>query len=501
MVSAPSPRTIRFLPRRRLHPSSDLLAALICAFALLCFLATSTAVWHWFVFPVYFCGVLVTRDAVDWLRGRLPVFDPVGLFGCFGVHFFFLAYLLHPYVDFYWHYPFPPNDWRPWLGYSATLNLVGLILYRLILRRSPKWTPRTQWILHRPRFLAATVVTLTASFMMQIYFYRQFGGILGAIYAREDPSRAGDPFRGLGWAMTIAESFPIIAVMAALVLTRKSRFWSSRLSLPALLLGSLLLCFFFGGLRGSRSTIFLVLFWTVVLFHFLVRPLRRVYLLVAPLILFFFMFGYIYYKHGGVEGALHFGDPEIIDEIEDHIGFGNTDDFIVLHDFARADAQALVLYLVTTDNEYRYALGRTYLSALTSIVPRVIWPSRPEDSNREKVELLYGSGPGPDRVVSWVFGLAGEAIFNFGPVAAPLTFVLFATAVLAASRTARLFQGDDARVLLWPLLLYACFALPLAEARLILFLFVKSGLIPLLVVYAGSRRVVRSQPGRFGAPA
>ena len=42
---------------------------------------TDNHLLHWFVTPVYFCGVLISVDAVHWFRGKMDTFDPRGVGG------------------------------------------------------------------------------------------------------------------------------------------------------------------------------------------------------------------------------------------------------------------------------------------------------------------------------------------------------------------------------------------------------------------------------------
>ena len=70
-------------------------------FIALGFAAFSPQCAHWFLIPLVFCGTLTSMDALEWLRGRLDLMDPIGLMGVVGFHFFFLAPLLHVAWD-YW---------------------------------------------------------------------------------------------------------------------------------------------------------------------------------------------------------------------------------------------------------------------------------------------------------------------------------------------------------------------------------------------------------------
>src|SRR5690606_3976720 len=95
------PSVNRWLNLTRVHADSLLFSAGFCTLALLLFLAGSDEFLHWFILPVWACGVLVGTDAFDWARGRVAMFDPVGVIGVLGMHFFFLAPLMHVSWD-YW---------------------------------------------------------------------------------------------------------------------------------------------------------------------------------------------------------------------------------------------------------------------------------------------------------------------------------------------------------------------------------------------------------------
>jgi hypothetical protein len=178
------------------------------------FILLSDRFLHWFLIPVLVGGVCVGTDAVNWLRGRLHTFDPVGIIGLFGVHFFFLAPLLNVLWE-YWSIlgVTHPPDWRPWLGGMAALNLAGLLIYRVVSRiaGTGQSTQRAVWHLDHRRFALVLGFALIVTGSLQILFFRERGGITGYIAAYEE---AGDEaFRGLGWLMMLTESFPILALM------------------------------------------------------------------------------------------------------------------------------------------------------------------------------------------------------------------------------------------------------------------------------------------------
>ena len=86
---------LRFTPSTSFDLITTCLSWLLCLIVAMAFLGISNECWHWFVIPTFLCGVLMAHDAVNWCRGRLDPYDPVGLLGMFGIHFFFLAPFLH----------------------------------------------------------------------------------------------------------------------------------------------------------------------------------------------------------------------------------------------------------------------------------------------------------------------------------------------------------------------------------------------------------------------
>ncbi len=151
-VPAGSPLSLK---ATRFDAVTTVAAWLICIVGLAACVVSSRAVGHWFIIPVFFCGIIVAHDMVDWFRGRFDVFDPMGLFGVFGFFFFFLNPMLHVVWDIWIVEPrIRPDDMRPWLGWMACLNFLGLLIYRYL--RDPlagRVKPnRKAWIVEPGRF-------------------------------------------------------------------------------------------------------------------------------------------------------------------------------------------------------------------------------------------------------------------------------------------------------------------------------------------------------------
>lgn len=450
------------------------------------FLLSSDQINHWFLIPISICGVLMGTDAIDWFRGHLDLYDPVGLLGIFGVHFFFLAPLLHVKWDFWTGVGFPPPDWRDWLGYMGVLNVVGLICYRICRQTftTRASSCRVFWEIDKTRFFIFVPLCLAASAAMQVWVYSRLGGIAGYMQSRLDNPSA---FEGMGWVFMISESVPILAAFLIVVHLQWRKISWSRTALA--LLALFILQMVFGGLRGSRSETVLLFFWVVGSIHFFIRPVPRKLVLCGCMFLVTFMYLYGFYKAVGMDAIQAFSASEEREQLTQKTG--RTSEALVLGDFARADMQAFILYrLINHEDNFTYAKGRTYLGALSLFVPRWILPDRPEGKLKEGTEIQIGTGgyvPG-EMWSSKVYGLAGESMLNFSPLSVPFVYALFGLLVgRFRNGAASLFPGD-ARLLLVPFAVYMCLAALAGDSDNVTFGLVKNGFLPFLVVLVCSIR-------------
>jgi hypothetical protein len=476
---------------------------LLCALTACGFLLASEQTAHWFLIPVLFCGVLIGCDAVDWFRGRLNLFDPAGIIGMLGVHFFFLAPLLHVTWNSWIRYIEPPPDWRDWLGGMAILNATGLVLYRFVRRRAATWgrctTKETFWQLNRKRFLCGAGCGLMLSGALQIWVYAQHGGIAGYIatfsQTLDDPELSSG-LKGMGWIFTLSESFPILATICFAVSAGRSR-TMTWLVIILVLFGFFVLQMLFGGLRGSRSNTIWALFWAAGIIHFWIRPLNRTFVFVGICFLVAFMYLYGFYKALGKDTWTSFQAGAIPSEVS--IKEGRTFDVLLLGDLGRADIQAFLLYRLSMRyREYQYAWGRTYLGSAAILIPRVFWPSRPPTKIKEGTEAQFGVGSWDEDKwsSSLVYGLAGETMLNFGPIAVPFAYLIFGVIVGRLQHFFSKLRRWDTRLLIYPFLVSLCFSFLQSDSDNLLFNLIKGGLVPTFVVWAGSCVLVDSKAQR-----
>lgn len=481
------------LPLKAVDKATDIdsliISSVICIVTALGFICYSDQFLHWFLIPVTLSGIIIGIDAVDWFRGRMNLFDPVGILGLLGVHFFFLAPLLHVAWDSWMDYLTNiPEDWRTWLGAMAGLNLLGILIYRLF--RSPGSIPasyplkQTIWQLNQRRFPIVLGFALALSAILQIRVYQHFGGILGYITTATDPTTAGEAGRGMGPLFMISESFPMLAMIGFVVYAQRHKKWQSWTALSIAMLIFLVLLLFFGGLKGSRSTTIWALFWAIGMIHLWVRPITKQVIALGLVFLVSFMYIYGFYKSGGLEGiksALESSQSRV--ELAERSG--RTWDVLLLQDLGRSDIQAYIIYrLMQPENDYDYGWGRTYYAALSIMIPSALWSDKPLPKLKEGTEIIYG----PDSYVpgvwssSKVYGLAGEAMLNFGPIAAPIAFVILGILVGRVRYSLLTLDTSDIRILLIPFLVNFCFVVLTSDLDNDIFFLFSKGFSPFLLI-------------------
>ena len=472
---------------------SHLLAFIICSLTALGFLLVFEPMRHWFIIPVTVCGILIGADAIDWFR-HLDPFDPVGILGLLGIHFFFLAPLLHVRNDQWMYEITPPPDWRPWLGTMACFNALGLLAYLLARESLPRGERQSasvaphgeSWHLNKSWFYLVLGLGLLVSAAAQLWIYASFGGILNYIETSLDYSQRHS-FLGMGWIFMIAECFPILAMMTFAVFARGRKSATSATMLVLALLTFIVVQMLFGGLRGSRSNIVWGLFWAVGIIHFWLRPISRSTLVIGGLFLVLFMYLYGLYKGAGLDALETFDDTEAQSELAQstHRTFETT----LLGDLGRSDVQAFLLYrMLRPDSDFDYGWGRTYLGTATLLIPRFLWPNRPPDKRLEGTEALFGRGSHQpfDEETSRVFGVAGEAMLNFGPAGVPFAFAGFGFLVGGIRRFIRSLGPDDPRRLAVPMLIILAFSALVNDSDILLFFLFKEGLPPVLAIWVCS---------------
>ncbi|GAB3141673.1 hypothetical protein GCM10027290_14800 [Micromonospora sonneratiae] len=376
---------------------------------------------HWFLIPVTICGVLITVDAVEWLRRRTDIFDPKSMLGLLGVHFFYTAPILNVMLDAWPRYLATSSDWRRALGIMALLNVVGLGIYRLFLDSRPG--ARRHLLRHRRelaerRFIRIGMLATGIGVLAFLLEFVMFGGLSGFISVMTGDRSA---LAGMGWLLIAAETFPLMAFMVAVVRWRDRL--AQRKSYALLLLLALAIAqFFVGGLRGSRTNTMWPVLLGLILVHLMLFRISRKSLVVCLLVFGVFTYLYGLYKSAGLEVLDIARGTRTIEQISTETGRDLPT--LLLQDIGRADIQALVLERQSQGyGELGY--GVTYVGGASVLVPRVLLPERPSDKVSIGTDLTVGAGAYDSGLRSAVvYGMAGEATLNFGPAGAVASFVL-----------------------------------------------------------------------------
>ncbi len=464
-----------------------LLACYICLLLVLGFTAISDQMLHWFIVPVLFCGCITGVDAIDWLRGKVDTFDIVGILGLYGWYFFFLAPLLHIYwacwtidTDTTW-----PTDWRPWLGWMAALNALGLIVYRASYKAMAKPMQKSAtklWKLNLTSYWRFIFIAMLITVLVQIQVYKDSGGIQAYIANATYLRMLGDRGQGMGWIFMISESFPVLAIFAYAVYARshnRGRSWAIIIFVIIVFFGLRIL---FGGLRGSRSNTVWALFWAMGVIHFWVRPVPRKLIFIGTCYLIVFMYFYGFFKGVGLDAVQALSSSESRVALEESTGrnLKNT----LLGDLGRSDIQSFLLYRITSPtSDYTYAMGRTYLSAVSILIPRSMMERQP-GKEKEGTDAQYGMGSYiPIRQQSSkVYGLAGEAMLNFGPVGVPFAFLMWGFLVRYIRGFVASLDPSDPRLLIAPLLINLGIIVLTSDLDNDIFDLIKNGFLPVLVL-------------------
>lgn len=491
MTSASRP--LQLESRRRPRPGGGARGYLIYAFVFATTLAllplTEPDLFHWFMFPVVMCGVLLSKDAADWLSGRKDPFDPKAILGILGIHLFVLAPIFIVMFDHEYDAISRDFDWRPWLGAMAWLNLLGLICYqvcstamsRVRRRRRPK-----RWQIDDTRLYSVLVPALAISALAQMYLWVRFGGVSGQIESYRGESAATGRFK----FQLFANAFPILLLIALTTLrSRYDRLKGNYSVAFVILIAVFVLYFILDGLRGSRSSIVWTLFWAAGIVHYFWRRMSSKLLVLGLIPLMAFMYVYGFYKSYRSDFIEEYEQSSGLTELSERTG--RTFKRMLVSDLSRSDVQAFLVYrLYADDSEYRLRYGNTYLETIPrSLLPSWLWSGRSTSSAKvlAGTELQYGS-PNSRFVSSKVYGLAGEGMLNFHIFGVLPAFCLFGLVLGWYRRQLVSWDPYDARFYIAPLAANWFVAALIGDFDNLVTFTLAKGVFPLFVLLLMSKR-------------
>jgi len=485
------PRWPRSLPIPRYVLNATLLnIAVTCVF-----LTLDHSFLHWFILPSTVCGAVCLSSLMSAVRQERLFTDPLLLVSVLGYHNTYLA----PMLQVYWDYriialPIQPEDFRPWLGRVACINLVGIAIFIYIFSRVVNGSADTKfqriWVIDRGRLVLFGFLVILASVAMQVYVYSDFGGISGYVDKYLNDREA---WNNKGALLVIAESAPLMAVLILGCLQQKRvrRGRIRRTSWPLLIvcgLAFLVLQIVFGGLRGSRSNILVNCFFAAGIVHQVFRPLPKRVVIILGIAAVAFSYYYVFFKDFGYAGVSAAVSLEGRESLVSQSGRSTENVFIA--DFSRSDVQAFIVQELESGQDVDIAKGRTYVGTLSLLVPRILWPERPPTKLKWTTELengqgSYGTGAYPS---SRMYGQVGEAMLNFGYLGIPISFALMGFVLGKLSTLSRQLGTTDARRMLLPGMVIASACMVIQDSENVLYFIVQYLAIPWTVIWMSTSR-------------
>jgi hypothetical protein len=437
-----------------------MLSGLICSVIVILYVVFDTSLLHWFLIPVFLCGMIVGIDAVKWLRNKYDIFDPMGMVGVFGISFF----LIDPLAAASFNVEMPdaptPPDYRFWIGKFFVWQVLGLLLYQFVQHMAfqrPSKASKTYWSMNTNRVLLILPLVICIAFISHMFFMFQMGGI-GGFLARATYGTVAEGTVGLGPLMVFGRSLPILILIMLTVLRYHKMDRNKSLSSVGLITMCMaLIILFFYGLDTSRSTLVWGMVWVMGILHLFWRQIKIKWIVFAMIPFMGFMYIYGFYKNVGTRVFEVFTGQTSLKSLEEETG--RTLQALLIGDLGRSQTQASMLYcLQGMDQEYRYRLGTTYITSIVPLIPRKIWPSKPTDSGKviAATELFMGEnsyrGPNDVNRSTRVFALPGEAMLNYGVLGIPVSFAVFGYIMARIRRRMLSYHPKDMRLLSAPFL-------------------------------------------------
>jgi hypothetical protein len=296
-----------------------------------------------------------------------------------------------------------------------------------------------------------------------------------------------DAFEGWGSVFMVADSLPILLALTYAVAAQRTPRLRTWWALCMMFLGFITIAIMCGGLRGSRATIVWSVMWAGGIVHVAVRRMTRKHVAMGIVAIVTFMYFYGFYKAVKLDALEALFDRGARAELEQTTQ--RTLPMVILGDMGRSDVQAYLLYRAQEVGDYEYQWGKTYLASLSLLIPRSIWRDRPVGKLYAGTEMIRGRGSyAADSYVQNIYGLSGEAFLNFGLAGAVLCYCFLGVVVGGLWTFASGLQAGDARQLLVPLAAILGFWLLVSDLDNVLWVLVKYGLVPVVVIYLASVR-------------
>jgi hypothetical protein len=459
---------------------------------------------HWMLLPLTLCGTIIGADAVRWITGKYTLFDPKGIIGLYGFNYFLIAPLLIVFYDMEGVETYIVTNWHLMLGLMAIINTAGLILYKIFEKTAfnrPSKVQWTYWALNRGRATLYVPIFVTIAFLAFCVYVLRGGGFSALLLqeAQGEMNTALAGLQGFGIIMIIRDALPMTTLILLTVFRMAGFYQEKSRTWLFVTLFILILFFVTSGLRGSRAATGMGLICAGAILHYFWKrfTVKMILLSLIPLYLFFYIYGF--YKSAGIIGIRDLVQGRTtISALQESTK--RTFAGMLIGDLSRAHVQAAEMdVLITKPWPYQYRYGTTYLSATVSLFPRQLWPSKPYDTSRivAGTEMLYGPDsyaplmlfPGSGSRSTQLYGLAGEAMLNFGILGIPVAFVIWGFIVGKMRKRVYSFKAGDMRLFMSGFWLLFSFVMLTADSDQYVWFFMSLYIIPATLVYLISDKI------------
>lgn len=469
-----------------------MLSFFICAATVLVLTFLNLRLRHWCIIPVFICGIMIGIDAMRWLRGGVDTFDPKGVIGMFGLNFFFFAPLLFLYYEMGVAWVDNPPDWRPWIGIIGWFNVAGIIVYQLS-QSFAFWHSRPAKKIWAPSPGKSTTILCIAIFLSiafwGVYLVRMggFGGVM------REKLYADIAIGGVGtFKFFAAALMPLLLI--ALTIWKKDNTRVNMSSIIVILTVGFVIQFLTAGFGGSRLRVMSPFIWAVGIIHYYWRDLtpRLLLLGMIPIVLFVFIYGL--YKAGHERFVDIILGRATISQVAE--ATHETIPNVLVHDMSRTGIQAWMMHKwFTFRGDYDLRYGITYLQAPVALAPKWLFKWKVTGGSykvRAGTEYLFGKGyfdPLRQKKSGAIYGLAGEAILNFGLWAIPFMFAFWGLLVGWLRRKWLSWPMGDCRLLIMPWLSILVISLLANDSDVHWSIIISQVIIPSFVAFLISSRV------------
>jgi hypothetical protein len=169
-------------------------------------------------------------------------------------------------------------------------------------------------------------------------------------------------------------------------------------------------------------------------------------------------------------------------------GYQRDFKYLLLGDLARSDSDAFILHNLTKDpGDYNYRWGLTYAGALSILIPKNLWPDRPDFKIDAGTEVQLGKAT-PWRSLR-TYGLGGEAMLNFGPWGVLPMFALYGGVLGWYRRKLKSWAPSDSRMLLAPFFSILFAIVLVGDSDNLVYAVLTQGVLIAAALFASTNRV------------